>query len=73
MTPTLGGLITQMCIDIKCTEIATINMLRKCKRYADPRAHLRGNRFVCPSQPTVIEAEKIRVRAGQQKTKRNRA
>jgi hypothetical protein len=70
MTPLLGGLITQMCIDLRCTETSTINMLKKCKRYTSPRAHIRGNRFVCPSQPTVTEVKKTHVRVGQQKTKR---
>ena len=73
MTPSLGGLITQMCIDMECTEVSTINMLRKCNRYAVPRAHIRGSRFMCPSQPTEAKVDNTFVRTGQQKTKRNRA
>jgi hypothetical protein len=73
MTPSLGGLITQVCIDLRCAEVATINMLKKCRRYSDPRAHLRGNRFMCPSQPTITTVEKTKMRVGQKKTRRNRA
>ncbi len=70
MTQVLGGLVTQVCIDSKCSEVTAINMLRKCKRYTDPRSHLRADGFVCPSQPNVVETKKEKVRAGQKKTKR---
>jgi len=70
----LGGLVTQMCLDAKCPDAVPVKMVvKKCRRYANPRAHIRKAGFVCPSQPTTTtEVKKEKVRPGQKKTKRIR-
>lgn len=71
MTPSLGGLITQMCTELQCPEVVPFGrFLKKCKRYASPTKHIRKNNFMCPSQPTVAVVKKDKVRVGQKKTKR---
>lgn len=71
---TLGGIVTQMCLDAKCPEVVPCKVVvRKCRRYADPRAYIRKAGFTCPSQPTTTNVKKEKVRAGQKKTKRMRS
>ncbi len=70
---TLGGIVTQVCLDNNCPEVVSVKVIvKKCKRYTNPRAHIRKTEFKCPSQPTTTNAEKEKVRPGQKKTKRIR-